>query len=148
MAKYGLVHISTGDLLRAEVAAGTPAGLKAKAFMDRGDLVPDEVIVEFVLARVAQPDVKAKGWLLDGFPRSAVQASALAAAGITPSVFLLLDVPDEVLIERYATSEFLRAFEQTLLAPLTRGPRTQGCRATPRPRDGQNLSHQVCAAAG
>ncbi len=98
--RYGLVHISVGDLLRAEVAAGSAAGLKAQAFMDAGDLVPNEVVVEMVLARVGAPDAAARGWLLDGYPRSGEQAEAIEAAGIRPDVFLLVNVPDEALVER------------------------------------------------
>ncbi|CEG01313.1 Adenylate kinase [Ostreococcus tauri] len=97
--KFGLTHISAGDLLRAAVAAGTEAGKKAKEYMDRGDLVPNDVVVTMVKDRLAQPDC-AKGWLLDGYPRSEEQAQALIESGINPDLFLLLDVPDEILIDR------------------------------------------------
>ena len=97
--KFGLTHISAGDLLRAAVAAGTEAGLKAKEYMDRGDLVPNEVVVTMVKERLSQPDC-AKGWLLDGYPRSEEQADALIESGIQPDLFLLLDVPDEILFDR------------------------------------------------
>lgn len=90
--QHGLVHISAGDLLRAEVAAGTPAGLKAKQYMDEGNLVPNDVVVEMVVSRMQQPDVQAQGWLLDGYPRSAEQAEAIEAAGIHPDVFILINV--------------------------------------------------------
>ena len=100
VSKYGLVHISVGDLLRAEVAAGTPAGLKAKSFMDSGALVPNEVVVEMVKNKLSEPDVASKGWLLDGYPRSGEQAEAIEAEGIRPDVFLLINVPDEMLVER------------------------------------------------
>lgn len=66
VAKYGLAHVSTGDLLRAEVAAGTDAGRAARSFMDRGDLVPDEVVCTMVKRRLAEKDAQEKGWLLDG----------------------------------------------------------------------------------
>eukprot|EP01026_Neomeris_dumetosa_P041465 TRINITY_DN3436_c0_g2_i1.p2 TRINITY_DN3436_c0_g2~~TRINITY_DN3436_c0_g2_i1.p2 ORF type:complete len:284 (+),score=39.14 TRINITY_DN3436_c0_g2_i1:125-976(+) len=98
--QYGLVHISVGDLLRAEVEAGTAAGSKAKGFMDAGQLVPNEVVVEMVVNRLAQDDVQQKGWLLDGYPRSESQAAAIEKEGIRPDVFLVIDVPDELLIER------------------------------------------------
>jgi len=98
--KFGLVHISAGDLLRAAVKEGTPAGLEAKEYMDRGDLVPDSCVVSMVVDALDTPDAKSKGWLLDGYPRSASQADAIAKEGIEPDVFLLLDVPDEKLIER------------------------------------------------
>lgn len=67
--QYGLVHISVGDLLREEVKQGTPAGLKAKGFMESGNLVPDSVVVEMVKTRLDEDDVKTAGWLLDGYPR-------------------------------------------------------------------------------
>ena len=98
--EYGLVHISVGDLLRAEVAAGTPAGKKAKSFMDNGDLVPNEVVVEMVKNKLAEPEVEQKGWLLDGYPRSAEQAEAIESEDIRPDIFLLVNVPDEALVER------------------------------------------------
>ena len=98
--KYGLVHISVGDLLRAEVKAGTPAGKKAKSFMDSGGLVPNDVVVEMVKNKLAEPDVSSKGWLLDGYPRSGEQAEAIEAVGIRPDVFLLINVPDELLVDR------------------------------------------------
>jgi len=97
---YNLVHISVGDLLRAEVAAGTDAGKRAKGFMDAGALVPNEVVVDMVKNRLAEQDVVERGWLLDGYPRSGEQAEAIEEAGIRPDCFLLINVPDEVLVER------------------------------------------------
>ncbi|CAI5481948.1 unnamed protein product [Closterium sp. Yama58-4] len=98
--KYGLTHISAGDLLRAEVAAGTEGGRQAKAHMDAGRLVPDDVVVTIVKNRLAQEDAASRGWLLDGYPRSLSQAQALLALDISPDVFILLDVPQEILVER------------------------------------------------
>ena len=86
------MHISAGDLLREQVALGTPAGVKAKDFMDKGVLVPDDVIVDMIKGRLAQPDAQAAGWLLDGYPRSASQAEAIEREGIRPDVFLLIEV--------------------------------------------------------
>lgn len=76
---YGLPHISTGDILRKAVADGTPLGLEAKRYMDAGELVPDEVVIGLAKERLAQPDTAA-GFILDGFPRTVVQAEALDAA--------------------------------------------------------------------
>ncbi len=76
VSKYGIVQLSTGDMLRAAVAAGTPIGLKAKDIMARGALVPDEVVVAIVSDRIDQPDAK-RGFILDGFPRTVPQAEAL-----------------------------------------------------------------------
>uniref|UniRef100_A0A0D6QTU7 adenylate kinase n=1 Tax=Araucaria cunninghamii TaxID=56994 RepID=A0A0D6QTU7_ARACU len=98
--KYGLVHISTGDLLRSEVAAGSANGKKAKEFMEKGALVPDEIVVSMVKRRLAQQDAQEKGWLLDGYPRSLPQAQVFESLEIKPDIFLVLDVPDEILIER------------------------------------------------
>ncbi|MEW5298783.1 MAG: hypothetical protein WDW36_001866 [Sanguina aurantia] len=98
--KYDLVHISVGDLLRDEVKRGSAEGVRAKDFMDQGLLVPNEVVVDMVKARLAQDDVQEKGWLLDGYPRSASQAEAIEAVGIRPEVFLLIQVPDSILVDR------------------------------------------------
>lgn len=97
---YGVVHLSTGDTLRAAVAAGSPVGLIAKEYMDSGRLVPDEVIIGVVKERLQQEDCKELGWLLDGFPRTQAQAEALMMAGVCADCFLFLNVPDEILVER------------------------------------------------
>jgi adenylate kinase len=102
---FALPHISTGDMLRAEVAAGSELGLAAKRYMDAGDLVPDEVIVGMISKRVREPDAS-EGFLLDGFPRNAEQADALAKAleslGRRLSAALLIEVPDDELVRRLA----------------------------------------------
>jgi len=98
--EFGVVHLSTGDMLRAAVSGGTDVGIKAKEYMDSGKLVPDEVIIGIIIDRLAETDCKEQGWLLDGFPRTAAQAEALADAGVSADCFLFLDVPDEVLVER------------------------------------------------
>jgi len=98
--KYGVVHLSTGDMLRAAVVAGTDVGKQAKDFMDSGKLVPDEVIIRVVTSRLEEADCKTNGWLLDGFPRTKAQAQALADAGVSAECFISLNVPDDVLIER------------------------------------------------
>ncbi|KAL7259675.1 hypothetical protein ACSBR1_005543 [Camellia fascicularis] len=98
--KFGLVHISTGDLLRAEVSAGTEIGNKAKEYMSTGRLVPDEIVTTMVTTRLSQKDVKEKGWLLDGYPRSFDQAQSLEKLKIRPDIYVVLDVPDEILINR------------------------------------------------
>lgn len=97
---YGVVHISTGDMLREAVAAGSPLGRSAQKFMDEGRLVPDEVVTAMLVERLAQPDCETRGWLLDGFPRTAAQADALYAAEVSPDAVVVLDVPDEVLVQR------------------------------------------------
>ena len=98
--KYGVVHLSTGDMLRAAVAVGTEVGKQAKDFMDSGKLVPDEVIIGVVKDRLDESDCVEKGWLLDGFPRTPAQAQALADAGVSADCFIFLNVPDEALVER------------------------------------------------
>ncbi|XP_031099094.1 adenylate kinase, chloroplastic [Ipomoea triloba] len=98
--KYDLVHISAGDLLRAEISAGTENGKRAKEYMEKGQLVPDEVVVMMVKDRLMQPDSQEKGWLLDGYPRSLSQATALKEYGFQPDLFILLEVHEEKLVER------------------------------------------------
>ena len=99
MNKYGIPQISTGDMLRGAIKAGTELGKQAKSIMDAGQLVTDELIIELVKDRVAQEDCK-KGFLLDGFPRTLPQADALKDAGIPVDFVLEFDVPDEVIVER------------------------------------------------
>ncbi|XP_075652472.1 adenylate kinase 5, chloroplastic [Castanea sativa] len=98
--KFGLVHISTGDLLRAEVSSGTEIGNKAKEFMNAGHLVPDEIVTAMVTARLSREDAVERGWLLDGYPRSFAQAQSLEKLKIRPDIYIVLDVPDEILINR------------------------------------------------
>lgn len=100
-ADYGIPHISTGDLFRAEVAAGTELGAKARGFMDVGELVPDDVVIELVATRLAKPDA-AEGYLLDGFPRTTAQAEALDQrfSGAAVDVAVLLELDTEVVVER------------------------------------------------
>jgi adenylate kinase len=102
---FGLPHVSTGDMLRAEVAAGSDLGNEAKRFMDAGDLVPDEVIIGMITKRVSDEDAR-DGFLLDGFPRNAEQAEALAGAleqlERRLSAALLIAVPDDELVRRLA----------------------------------------------
>lgn len=100
VASLGLVHLSTGDMLRAAVAKGSKVGKEAQKFMEAGELVPDSVIIGVVLERLAQKDCLTKGYLLDGFPRTEAQAIAMEDAGIVINKFLLLDVPEEMLIRR------------------------------------------------
>ncbi len=102
-AKFGLVHISSGDLFRENVSNQTPLGKLAKSYMDKGELVPDDVTVQMVMERIARPDC-ARGVVFDGFPRTAAQAKALDAAFTKESKkingALLVKVRDEVLIQR------------------------------------------------
>ena len=101
--KYGIPQISTGDLLRAAVAAGTPLGKEAKSYMDKGELVPDSVVLGMVGERLKQDDCK-KGYILDGFPRNTAQAEALdkmlAALNMSLTGALSVDVPFEDLMKR------------------------------------------------
>ncbi|MBQ1763439.1 MAG: adenylate kinase [Aquincola sp.] len=97
--KYGIPQVSTGDMLRAAVKAGTPLGIEAKKVMDSGGLVSDDLIIGLVKERIAQPDC-AKGFLFDGFPRTIPQAEAMRAAGVKIDAVLEIDVPHEAIIER------------------------------------------------
>ncbi|AFO87296.1 adenylate kinase [Phaeobacter inhibens] len=102
---FGLVQLSTGDLLRAAVAAGTPAGLAAKAVMEAGELVSDEIVINILRDRLAEPDC-AKGVILDGFPRTTVQAEALdrllAESGQQINAAVSLEVDDAAMVARVA----------------------------------------------
>ena len=91
-------QISTGDILRKAMREGTPTGLKAKAFIEKGDLVPDEVVIQIVKERLAEADCR-NGYILDGFPRTVPQAEALGAFAQIDAV-IELDVADDVLVER------------------------------------------------
>ena len=97
--RFGIPQISTGDMLRAAVKAGTPLGLQAKKVMDSGALVSDDIILALVKERIAQPDCAA-GFLFDGFPRTIVQADALKANGVKLDYVLEIDVPDSAIVER------------------------------------------------
>ncbi|MEJ8840084.1 adenylate kinase [Ramlibacter sp. AN1133] len=97
--KYGIPQISTGDMLRAAVKAGTPLGLAAKKVMDSGALVSDDIIIGLVKERIEQPDC-ARGFLFDGFPRTIPQAEAMKAAGVKIDCVLEIDVPFAAIVER------------------------------------------------
>lgn len=101
--RFQIPHISSGDMLRAAVAAGTALGQQADGFMKAGQLVPDELVIAMIIERTAQPDC-AKGFVLDGFPRTRAQAEALAGdlekAGVTLDAVVLIEVPDSHILER------------------------------------------------
>ncbi|EQA04577.1 adenylate kinase [Glaesserella parasuis] len=99
MNKFGIPQISTGDMFRAAIKEGTELGKQAKALMDEGKLVPDELTVALVKDRISQPDC-VNGFLLDGFPRTIPQADALKEAGVKIDFVLEFDVADEVIVER------------------------------------------------
>ncbi|MDR0234170.1 MAG: adenylate kinase [Zoogloeaceae bacterium] len=99
--KFGIPKISTGDMLRSEVKAETLLGLEAKRHMDRGGLVPDEIIIEMVKKRLTAADCE-KGYLFDGFPRTIPQAIALMISAIKLDFVLEIEVPDAAIIERMA----------------------------------------------
>jgi adenylate kinase len=102
---FGLPHISTGDILRAQVSEGSDLGLRAKRYMDAGELVPDEVIIGMITERIGEGDAR-DGFLLDGYPRNEQQADALEAAleslDRRLNAVLLIDVPDEDVVRRLA----------------------------------------------
>jgi adenylate kinase len=97
--RYGIPQISTGDMLRAAVKAGTDLGMEAKKHMDAGGLVPDDVIIGLVRERIQEPDCD-KGFLFDGFPRTIPQADAMKEAGVPIEAVVDIDVPDEEIIKR------------------------------------------------
>src|SRR5262245_40587192 len=103
IAKHGIAQLSTGDMLRAAVAAGTPVGLRAKSIMERGELVPDDVVVAIIADRIGQPDAR-RGFVLDGFPRTVRQAEALdrllAERGLKLDAVIELKVDEGILLKR------------------------------------------------
>lgn len=100
---HKIPHISTGDMLRAAVKAGTQLGRQADDYMKKGDLVPDEVVIGMVVERISEPDCS-NGFMLDGFPRTRPQAEALSraldGAGVSLDAVILIEVPDELIVER------------------------------------------------
>ena len=121
-------HIATGDLFRAALSQGTPLGLEAKSYMDRGELVPDDVTVRMLLERISQPDA-ADGYILDGFPRSLAQAEALDEAlksrNETIDKVLLVDVSEDELVRRLSGRWICRAC-QTPYHAVSNPPKTEG----------------------
>ena len=101
--KFGMVHLSSGDILRAERSSGSELGETLKKYMDAGELVPDEIVIKIIIKSISSLD-SSKGLLLDGFPRTVIQAKqlddALAKAGLPIQAVLLLDAPEEVLLKR------------------------------------------------
>ena len=127
-ARYGTPHISTGDMLRAAVANATPLGIEAKAVMDSGGLVSDEIILGVVEERLAESDVQANGFLLDGFPRTVVQAEGLARFA-TIDVAIDLVVPEEVVLERMSSRRVCSSCSRvySLAEPPTSGWNCDAC---------------------
>jgi adenylate kinase len=111
-ARFGVPHVSTGDIFRRNLAEGTPLGLKAKGYMETGELVPDALVLDLVADRLKEPDC-AGGFLLDGFPRTVPQAegldAALAAAGTPVDHVVLLEVPDGTVVERLSGRRVCRS---------------------------------------
>ena len=124
VADYGVAHISTGDLLRAAVKAQSELGVAAKTYMDAGELVPDQLVIDLVKERLAADDAQ-KGFILDGFPRNTTQAvtldTELAAMGRELDGALLVDVPAEVIIDRLSSRRTCRD------CGYTAGPDTTVC---------------------
>lgn len=110
--ELGIPTISTGNILRAAVKAGTEVGLRAKAFMDAGKLVPDEVIIGIISERLAQPDC-ANGYILDGVPRTIPQAETMEKMGVKIDCALSIEVEDEVIIRRMSGRRTCRNCSQT-----------------------------------
>ncbi|MEU7024252.1 adenylate kinase [Streptomyces sp. NPDC046203] len=122
-------HISTGDLFRANISKGTELGLKAKAFMDAGDLVPDEVTIGMAKDRMEQPDA-VNGFLLDGFPRNVAQAEALDEAlkadGMQLDAVLDLEVPEDEVVKRIAGRRVCRTDSAHVFHVTYNAPKTEG----------------------
>jgi len=122
---YGIAQVSTGDMLRAAVKAGTPLGVEAKKIMDAGGLVNDDIIIGLVKERITQPDC-AQGFLFDGFPRTIPQAHALKQAGIALDAVLEIAVPDAHIIERMSGRRVHPASGRTYHTVFN-PPKVEGC---------------------
>ena len=127
--EFGIAHISTGDLLRAAVKAQSELGKQAKAYMDAGQLVPDQLVIDLVKERLAQPDAQ-KGFMLDGFPRNIAQAETLDAElkgmDVELDAALLVDVPFDVIVERLSSRRTCRSCGYTAPAGTDTCPRCEG----------------------
>lgn len=127
--EFGVAHISTGDLLRAAVKAGTKLGVKAKSYMDNGQLVPDKLVVDLVTERLDADDAQ-KGFILDGFPRNTAQAvtldSALAEMGRNLDAALLVDVKPDVIVKRLSSRRTCKACGYTAPAGVDTCPSCGG----------------------
>jgi adenylate kinase len=129
VAEYDIAHISTGDILRAAVKAGTPLGLEAKSYMDKGELVPDSVVIGLVKERLQEPDTE-KGFILDGFPRTSTQAVALASElselgrDIDAAIAVLVD--SDVIVKRLTSRRLCKGCGHIGSAEDTRCPLCSG----------------------
>lgn len=127
--EFGIPHISTGDILRAAVKNGTPLGVKAKGYMEAGELVPDDLIIDLMHERLMEEDAR-EGFILDGFPRTTNQAAALDAAllaeGRRIDCAIAIHVPDEVIVERLSSRRVCRACGYTGTASTTTCPQCSG----------------------
>lgn len=117
--EFNIPHISTGDILRAAVKNGTPLGIKAKTYMDAGELVPDDLIIDLMRERLSQDDAR-NGFILDGFPRTTTQAAALdtalSAEGRRIECAVAINVPDEVIVDRLSSRRVCRVCGYTGVA--------------------------------
>jgi len=127
-ARYGIPHISTGDMLREEIKNGTPLGQQAKAYIEAGELVPDDVIIGMVKERISRPDAR-DGFLLDGFPRTREQAEALDKF-TSLDVVININVPDDKLIHRICGRRVCRqcgaTYHESMLENLKQCPKCGG----------------------
>jgi adenylate kinase len=150
-AEFGLVQLSTGDLLRAAVAAGTDAGNAAKAVMEAGELVSDDIVIAILRDRLADPDC-ARGVILDGFPRTTVQAKALdtllAESGQKIDAAISLDVDDAAMVERisgrFTCGTCGEGYHDTFKAPTTKG-QCDKCQGTHFKRRADDNAETVAA---
>lgn len=127
--EYGIPHISTGDILREAVKNGTPLGAKAKKFMDAGELVPDDLIIDLMRERLSQDDAQ-KGFILDGFPRTTTQAAALDTAlseeGRRIDCAIAIEVPDDVIVDRLSSRRVCKSCGYTGTAADEACPQCSG----------------------
>lgn len=133
MKEMNIPQISTGDMFRRAIKEQTPTGLDAKRYMDKGELVPDEVVVAMVKERLAEPDCQ-NGYILDGFPRTVAQAEALDTIAHI-DVALNIDVPDEIIIDRLSGRRVCTACGGTYHVSMLQGTKCPACGAELIQRD-------------
>nr|CCC93309.1 putative adenylate kinase [Trypanosoma congolense IL3000] len=134
--RFGVVHISTGELIRSEVSAGTEEGRELEEYMESGELVPDCLVTKLLFRRLQQSDVRQRGWLLDGFPRSSSQVAELEKNLINPHIFIILNLPDEAVYAR---------IENRLTDPFT--GKVYNLLSNPPPKNNKELCERLVRRA-
>jgi len=144
--EFGAVHVSAGDILQAQIREGTEVGARAQPYIDGGELVPDDLVIDLVLARLRSDECVQRGWLLDGFPRTEIQARMLAGHGITPDIVVVLNLEDDLVIKRLADRRVDPDSGRTFHLELDPPPEELAASLVTMPRDDETLVRKRLAA--